>query len=130
MLDKLQQTEEKFNHLEALLSDPAVASDPVRFVEVMKEYRSLSPIVEAYRALGAAEEAVRESLALLSEETDPELRQLANDELREGRERVEILRRDLTLLLLPRDPNDEKNVIVEIRAGAGGEEAALFAAVL
>ena len=130
MLDKLQQTEEKFNHLEAMLSDPAVASDPVRFVEVMKEYRALSPIVQAYRALTAAEDAVRDSLAILSEETDPELRQLANDELREGRERVETLRRDLTLLLLPRDPNDDKNVIVEIRAGAGGEEAALFAAVL
>ncbi len=130
MLEKLKQTEEKYNHLEAMLSDPAVASDPVRFVEVMKEYRSLSPIMEVYRAFCTAQSNVDEALALLSEESDPELRQLANEELKESKERVEQLREDLTILLLPRDPNDEKNVIVEIRAGAGGEEAALFAAVL
>jgi len=130
MLEKLKQTEEKYNHLEAMLSDPAVASDPTRFVEIMKEYRALSPIMEAYRAFRDAEQSVADALLLLDEESDPELRQLANDELKESRENAERLRAELTVLLLPRDPNDEKNVIVEIRAGAGGEEAALFAAVL
>ena len=130
MLEKLQQTEEKYNHLEAMLSDPAVASDPGRFVEIMKEYRSLSPIMEAYRAYRSALQSVDDALLLLDEESDPELRQLASEELRESKETVERLRAELTVLLLPRDPNDEKNVIVEIRAGAGGEEAALFAAVL
>ncbi|MBQ9805217.1 MAG: peptide chain release factor 1 [Clostridia bacterium] len=130
MLEKLQQTEEKYNHLEAMLSDPAVASDPVRFVEVMKEYRSLTPIMEAYRAFRAAQENVEEALALLDAESDSELRQLASEELKDSKESAERLREELTVLLLPRDPNDEKNVIVEIRAGAGGEEAALFAAVL
>lgn len=130
MLEKLQQTEEKYNHLEAMLSDPTVASDPSRYVEIMKEYRALSPIMEAYRAFRAAQQSVDDALFLLDAESDPELRQLANEELRESKETVERLRAELTVLLLPRDPNDEKNVIVEIRAGAGGEEAALFAAVL
>ena len=130
MLEKLQQTEEKYNHLEAMLADSAVASDPARFVEVMKEYRALTPIMEAYRSFRAAQNSVEEALALLDAESDPELRQLANEELKESRENAERLREELTVLLLPRDPNDEKNVIVEIRAGAGGEEAALFAAVL
>ena len=130
MLEKLKQTEEKYLHLEAMLSDPSVAADPSRFVQVMKDYRSLSPVVQAYRAFCKAQKDVDDTLALLEEETDAELRQLANEELRQARETLERLRTELTVLLLPRDPNDEKNVIVEIRAGAGGEEAALFAAVL
>jgi len=130
MLGKLQQTEEKYQHLEARLSDPAVAADPQKFVEVMKEYRALTPIIEAFRAYRAAQQTVEDALLLLEEESDPELRQLAAEELKAARERCEALQKDLTILLLPRDPNDEKNVMVEIRAGAGGEEAALFAAVL
>ena len=130
MLDKLKQIEEKYNHLEAMLSDPAIASDPTRFVQVMKDYRALSPIMDAFRAFSNAEEEVKEALLILEEETDEELRLLANEQWKEARDRVEQLRSELTVLLLPRDPNDEKNVIVEIRAGAGGEEAALFAAVL
>ena len=130
MIDKLKETEEKYAHLEASLSDPAVASDPARFVAVMKEYRNLTPIIEKYREYQAAQTDVQETLELLDIESDAELRQLANEELKSARERSEALLQDLTILLLPRDPNDEKNVIVEIRAGAGGEEAALFAAVL
>ena len=130
MLDKLRQAEEKYLHLEASLSDPAVASDPTRFVAVMKEYRALTPIIEQYRAYQANENDVVEMTELLEIESDPELRQLANEELKLAKERSEALLQELTILLLPRDPNDEKNIIVEIRAGAGGEEAALFAAVL
>ena len=130
MLEKLAQAEEKYNHLEALLSDPAVASDPARMVTVMKEYRALEPVIGAYRAFRAAEQSRNEAQLLLEDESDAELRQLANEEFREASRACDRLREELTILLLPRDPNDEKNVIVEIRAGAGGEEAALFAAVL
>ena len=130
MLSKLREAEQKYQHLEAMLSDPAVASDPIRFVEVMKEYRGLTPVIEKYREYQASQKDLQDTLELLEAENDAELRQLASEELKAARERSEALLRELTVLLLPRDPNDEKNVIVEIRAGAGGEEAALFAAVL
>ncbi len=130
MIEKLKEAEEKYSHLEASLADPAVASDPTRFVEVMKEYRALTPVIEKYREYQAALSYVDESLELLESETDADMRQLASEELKLSRERADALLEELTILLLPRDPNDEKNVIVEIRAGAGGEEAALFAAVL
>ena len=130
MLEKLREAEEKYQHLEASLSDPAVASDPARFVEVMKEYRALSPVIEKYRDYQKSETEVADILEMLENETDTELRQLANEELKAAKEASETLLQELKVLLLPRDPNDEKNVIVEIRAGAGGEEAALFAAVL
>ena len=112
MLSKLREAEEKFKHLEAMLSDPAVTADPTRYVEVMKEYRNLSPIIEKYRDYQSAQRNLEDAKLLLA------------------KEETERLLQELTILLLPRDPNDEKNVIVEIRAGAGGEEAALFAAVL
>ena len=130
MLQKLQEAEAKYQHLEASLADPAVASDPARFVAVMKEYRALTPVIEKYRDYRKTEQEAAEIRELLEPESDPELRQLASDELKTAKERSEALLQELTILLLPRDPNDEKNVIVEIRAGAGGEEAALFAAVL
>ena len=130
MLSKLCDAEQKYQHLEAMLSDPAVASDPNRFVAVMKEYRELSPIIEKYRQYQAAEARHNDALELLSGESDAELRQLAAEDLKQAKEELEVLKQELTIMLLPRDPNDEKNVIVEIRAGAGGEEAALFAAVL
>ena len=130
MLEKLREAEAKYKHLEASLSSPDIASDPTRYVEVMKDYKQLSPIIEKYRAYQAAEQNLQDVLFLLNEESDPELRQLASEELKEARETCETLKQELTVLLLPRDPNDDKNVIVEIRAGAGGEEAALFAAVL
>ena len=130
MLTKLREAEEKLNHLEALLSDPAVTADPARYVQVMKEYRSLSPIIEKYREYQTAQSNLEDAKLLLAEENDPELHQLANEEFKAAKEQSESLLQELTVLMLPRDPNDEKNVIVEIRAGAGGEEAALFAAVL
>ena len=130
MLEKLREADAKFQHLEASLASPDIVSDPQKYVEVMKDYRQLSPIIEKYRAYQAAEQNLQDVLLLLSEESDPEMRQLASDELKTAKELSESLLQELTILLLPRDPNDEKNVIVEIRAGAGGEEAALFAAVL
>ena len=129
MLDKLQQAEDKYLHLEASLSDPIVAGDPTKCAQIAKEYKSLTPIIEKYRAFKSAQTRIDEALLLL-DEGDEELRALANEELREAKELVEQLKSELTVMLLPRDPNDEKNVMVEIRAGAGGEEAALFAAVL
>jgi len=130
MLNKLREAEEKYLHLEASLSDPAVASDPARCAQIAKEYKSLSPIIEKYRAFQRAERDAEGALALLDETSDAEMRALANEELKEARGLADALRRELTVMMLPRDPNDEKNVMVEIRAGAGGEEAALFAAVL
>ena len=130
MLTKLRQAEEKYRHLEASLSDPAVMADPSRCAQIMREHKLLSPIMEKYRLYQETESRISDALELLNTESDPELRALASDELKEAREESERLLEELTILLLPRDPNDEKNVIVEIRAGAGGEEAALFAAVL
>ncbi|MBO7274450.1 MAG: PCRF domain-containing protein, partial [Clostridia bacterium] len=129
MLTKLQQAEDKYLHLEASLSDPIIAGDPAKCAQIAKEYKSLTPIIEKYRELKAAQARIDDTLLLL-EENDEELRALANEELREAKEELEQLKGELTIMLLPRDPNDEKNVMVEIRAGAGGEEAALFAAVL
>ena len=130
MLNKLREAEEKYIHLEASLSDPAVMGDPSKYVQIMKDYKSLTPVIEAFRAYQRAENAMGDARTLLEEESDPELRELASEELKLAKEETERLFEELKILLLPRDPNDEKNVIVEIRAGAGGEEAALFAAVL
>ena len=130
MHEKLRAAEEKYNHLEVSLSDPAVVADPNRYVAVMKEIKSLTPVIEKYREYLAAQTAANEARAILDCETDADLLELAQEEFKIAREQTEALLAELTVLLLPRDPNDEKNVIVEIRAGAGGEEAALFAAVL
>ncbi len=130
MLNKLREAEEKYLHLEASLSDPSVASDPARCAEIAKEYKSMSPLMEVYRAYKNADGRIKEALELLEETTDQELRTLAAEEMKSAKADAEALEKELTVLLLPRDPNDDKNVIMEIRAGAGGEEAALFAAVL
>ncbi len=130
MLDRLAEAERNYLNLEASLSDPALTADPVRLGKVMKEYKSLTPLIGVYRDYLAAEQAAIDALELLNSHPDDELRELANEELRLSRDRSADLQKQLTQMLLPRDPNDEKNVLVEIRAGAGGEEAALFAAVL
>ena len=110
------------------LSEPDVASDTERFRRLMKEQSDLTPIVEAYREYKQNQHNIEESLMLLDEESDEEMRELAKEELNASKAKVEGLEETLKILLLPKDPNDEKNVIVEIRAGAGGDEAALFAA--
>ena len=130
MQHQLREAEEKYLHLEASLSAPDVAADPARFTAVMKEYKAMTPLITAYRACIDAEQRIADALSILEEENDTELRELASEDLRDAKADSERLQEELTLLLLPRDPNDEKNVLVEIRAGAGGEEAALFAAVL
>ena len=99
-----------------------------RFRKLMKEQSDLAPIVEAYKEYKQAKQNIEDSLAMLEEESDEELRELAKEELNDSKEKVETLENTLKILLLPKDPNDDKNVIVEIRAGAGGDEAALFAA--
>ena len=130
MLKKLGEAEEKYRNLEASLSSPEVAADPSRFAQIMKEYKSLTPLMETYREYLHVQRTAEDAMRILEEEPDGELRELANEEWREAKLASEALLQKLTVLLLPRDPNDEKNVLVEIRAGAGGEEAALFAAVL
>ena len=110
------------------LQEPDVANDQNRFRKLMKEQAELTPIVEAYKEYKACKQNIEDSLELLNEESDEEMRELAKEELNESKARVEELENELKILLLPKDPNDDKNVIVEIRAGAGGDEAALFAA--
>ncbi|OYO84949.1 peptide chain release factor 1, partial [Lachnotalea glycerini] len=110
------------------LNEPTVAEDQNRFRKLMKEQSDLTPIVEAYKEYKAAKQNVEDSLAMLDEESDEEMRELAKEELNDSKARIEELEKELKILLLPKDPNDDKNVIVEIRAGAGGDEAALFAA--
>ncbi len=129
MFEKLKAAEEKFLQIEAALSDPDVVSDIEKYTAFMKEYKLLSPIVEKFREYDAAKSSVEDAEAMLSD-ADSELRELCEEEIREGKEAMERTSRELKILLLPKDPNDDKNVIVEIRAGAGGEEAALFVYVL
>ena len=129
MLEKLSEIEKKYDALEASLSDSAVVSDLERYKALMKEYKELTPVVEMFRAYKKAQGDLEEAEALLSED-DPELKELASEQANEAREQIERLQDSLREALLPKDPDDDKNVIVEIRAGAGGEEAALFAFVL
>ncbi|MBR4706467.1 MAG: peptide chain release factor 1, partial [Pseudobutyrivibrio sp.] len=128
MFDRLEDLVLRYEEVMNLLSEPDVANDNARFRSLMKEQSDLAPIVEAYKQYAAHKQNIEDSLALLEEETDEEMKELAKEELNESKAEVERLEQELKILLLPKDPNDDKNVIVEIRAGAGGEEAALFAA--
>ena len=128
MFDKLEDLVHHYEELMNLLSEPDVANDTNRFRKLMKEQNDLAPIVEAYKEYKAGKQNIEDSLAMLEEESDEEMRELAKEELSESKAKVEELEQKLKILLLPKDPNDDKNVVVEIRAGAGGDEAALFAA--
>ena len=131
MLEKLKKVEEKFDFISAELCKSEVVSDMELYKKYMQELKHLSPIVEKYREYKAAENNAEEAKSLLEESgADPELKELARAELEEAKENIERTQQELKVLLLPRDPNDDRNVIVEIRGGAGGEEAALFAGVL
>lgn len=127
MYENLQVFENRLEELNLKLYDPATAADRQLYADLMKEYRELEPIVNAYRAYRESEQAVRDAKELLNSADDRDLRELAQEELRENEERMAQLDEEIKILLLPKDPNDEKNVIVEIRGGTGGEEAALFA---
>ena len=130
MLEKLKEAERRYERMERELSEPEIFSDPERYATLMKEYKGLTPIIEKYREYVRAENGHAEAEALLSEPLDADMKELALSELKETKALMENLLEELKILLLPRDPNDDKNVMVEIRGGAGGEEAALFAAVL
>lgn len=126
MFDKLEDLLHHYEELMNTLSEPDVANDPNRFRKLMKEQSDLQPIVDAYKEYKACKQTIEDSLAILDEESDEEMRELAKEELNEAKSRLGELEQKLKILLLPKDPNDDKNVIVEIRAGAGGEEAALL----
>ena len=128
MFDKLEDLLIRFEEVLSELSEPGVSDDQNRFRKLMKEQSDLAPIVEAYKEYKKCKQNIEDSLELLQEESDEEMRELAKEEMNESKARVEELEEQLKILLLPKDPNDDKNVIVEIRAGAGGDEAALFAA--
>ena len=128
MFDRLEDLLIRMEEILSELQEPDVANDQARFRKLMKEQNDLSPIVEAYKEYKTCKQTIEDSLQMLEEESDEEMRELAKEELSDSRARTEELEKELKILLLPKDPNDDKNVIVEIRAGAGGDEAALFAA--
>ena len=130
MFDKLEDLVLRYEELMNELNDPDVVNDQKRFRKIMKEQNDLAPIVEAYNAYKQAKQDVEDSLAILDAESDEEMRELAKEELNDAKERIESLEKELKILLLPKDPNDDKDIVMEIRAGAGGDEAALFAAEL
>ncbi|MCQ2542987.1 MAG: peptide chain release factor 1 [Lachnospiraceae bacterium] len=130
MFDKLEDLLIRFEELMGELQSPGVTDNPQRFRALMKEQSDLTPIVEAYTEYKKANETIKDSLEMLEAESDEEMREMLKEELNDAKKSVEELEQKLKILLLPKDPNDDKNVIVEIRGGAGGDEAALFAAEL
>lgn len=131
MFEKLAGVEEKYIALETRLADPEVVSDIKTYTSLLKEHKNMTPVVEAYREFRKTEAALEEANAILDDpDADKEFKDLAREEADEAKEALERLAEELKVLLLPRDPNDDKNVILEIRSGAGGEEAALFAGSL
>ncbi len=128
MFDRLDDLLRKFEEIMNELSEPDVVGNQERFRALMKEQSDLTPIVNAYKEYKKCSQDIEDSAAMLESESDDEMREMLKEELAASKKRVEELEKELKILLLPKDPNDEKNVIVEIRAGAGGDEAALFAA--
>lgn len=130
MFDRLESTEQRYEQLSAWLCEPEVVSDPEKLRKYSKEQSDLAETVEAYRAYKQANEDVAEAKRMLQEKLDDDMREFVKAEIDELTQRIEELDAKLQILLLPKDPNDDKNVFLEIRAAAGGEEAALFAARL
>ncbi|MDD3368525.1 MAG: peptide chain release factor 1 [Lachnospiraceae bacterium] len=128
MFENLVDIERKYEEVMLELSNPDVASDKGRYRDLMKQESELAPVVQAYKDYVNNNQTIEDSLAMLDEETDPDMKDMLKEELSEAKKKVEELEQELKILLLPKDPNDDKNVVVEIRAGAGGDEAALFAA--
>lgn len=127
MLDKLQKVEDRFSELTRQLGDPSIVSERDAYTKCAKEHAELEPIVKAFNRWKTVAKELEENKELLRESSDAELREMAQDEIKSLEREDEQLREELQLLLLPKDPNDSKNIILEIRAGAGGDEAALFA---
>ncbi len=130
MLDKLAALEERFELIAGKISDPEVIADQEAWRKYCKEHSDLTPIVEKYRELKAAQKTVEDDREMLESPQDKEFEEMIRDELTEAQSAIERVTEELKILLLPKDPNDDKNVIMEIRGGTGGEEAALFAADL
>ena len=128
MFDKLDDLIMRYEDIMNELNEPGVANDQERFRKLMKEQSDLTPIIDTYKEYKKSKKDIEDSLAMLAEETDDDMKEMLKDELASAKKSVEVLEEKLKILLLPKDPNDDKNVIVEIRAGAGGDEAALFAA--
>ncbi len=128
MFDKLSAIEERYNELSEKVSDPAVIADSATFAKLCKEQSDILPIVEKYKEYKQAKETIADGEEILADpDMDKEMKELAEEEIKESKEKIESLSQELKILLLPKDPNDDKSVIVEIRGGAGGDEAALFA---
>ena len=128
MFDKLEDLLIRFEEIMGELHEPTVTNNQERFRKLMKEQSDLQPLVDAYTEYRKCQETVEDSLAMLESESDDEMREMLKEEMSDAKKRIIELEQEMKILLLPKDPNDEKNVIVEIRAGAGGDEAALFAA--
>ena len=128
MFDKLDALINRYDEIMNELSEPGVTDNQSRYRALMKEQSDLTPLVEAYKEYRQSKQDIEDSLAMLEEESDEDMREMLKEELSDAKKRVEQLENEMKILLLPKDPNDDKNVIVEIRAGAGGDEAALFAA--
>jgi peptide chain release factor 1 len=128
MFDKLEDLVRRYEEITNELSEPSVVNDQSRFRKLMKEQSDIQPLVDAYLEYRKCQDTVEESLTMLEEESDEEMREMLKEELSDAKKRIGELEQHMKILLLPKDPNDDKNVIVEIRAGAGGDEAALFAA--
>lgn len=129
MLDKLKLAEQRYVQLEGELNDPEIATSPTEYTKRIKEFNSLTPVITKFREYTKNERELNDAFSLL-DGADAEIKEMVQDEISICKERSERLLDELKILLLPKDPNDSKNVIIEIRAGAGGEEAALFAGVL
>lgn len=130
MFEKIEIFDKRYSELSERLYQPSVAGNPEEYQKIMKEIKSIEEIVLTYRKYKEAVQTEKDSLEILEETSDKELKELAQAELDEAKDNIESLSEELKILLLPKDPNDERNVIVEIRGGAGGEESALFSAVL
>ena len=130
MFNRLNEAEKRYLEIESALADPETAGNQAEFTKAMKEYKNLTPIIEKYREYKKADAELSDLKEMLDGSLDAEMREMASEEYKQTQKTLTELLDELKILLLPRDPNDDKNVIVEIRAGAGGEEAALFAAVL
>lgn len=127
MFDRLEELEEKYMNLSDEINKPEVIADQNRWRELMKEHSAITPIVEKYKEYKKVRDEIKDGKEMLNESLEDDFKQMVKEELKENQERIENIKEELKILLLPSDPNDDKNVIVEIRGGAGGDEAALFA---
>lgn len=130
MFDKLEALEERFNSLAEKISDPEVIADQETWRKLCKDHSDISPIIDKYKEYKSAKQTIADDKEMLAEGVEKELEEMVREELAETEKQLEVICDELKILLLPKDPNDEKNVIMEIRGGTGGDEAALFAADL